>query len=184
MSTFARAPEGAHEFEAADPALDAWFAERRRGREHSRRELEALVRSLALRPDLWRGWVAHSAVERIYTRLHLDQNLEVWLICWSRLQDTGFHDHDRSRGAVAVVDGALAERRLGVGQVAPATAVFGERSSFSFGAAHIHDVSQTGPVPATSIHAYSPRLGQMGFYEVGADGLLSRRSGGAAEEFC
>jgi len=24
----------------------------------------------------------------------------------------------------------------------------------------------------------------MGFYEVGADGLLSRRAGGAAEEFC
>ena len=61
---------------------------------------------------------------------------------------------------------------------------FVEGSSFSFGAAHIHDVSQTGPVPATSIHAYSPRLGQMGFYEVGADGLLSRRAGGAAEEFC
>ena len=184
MSTFARAPEGARELEAADPALDAWFAERRRGREHSRRELEVLVRSLALRSDLWRGWVAHSAVERLYTRLHLDQNLEVWLICWSRLQDTGFHDHDRSRGAVAVVDGTLAERRLGIGPVAPATAVFGEGSSFSFGAAHIHDVSQTGPVPATSIHAYSPRLGQMGFYEVGAGGLLSRRAGGAAEELC
>ena len=54
----------------------------------------------------------------------------------------------------------------------------------SFGAAHIHDVSQTGAVPATSIDAFSPRLGQMGFYEVGADGLLSRRAGGAAEEFC
>ena len=68
--------------------------------------------------------------------------------------------------------------------VTPATAVHGVGSTFSFGAAHIHDVSQTGRSPATSLHAYSPRLGQMGFYEVGADGLLSRRAGGAAEEFC
>lgn len=184
MSTFARSPEEAYENDAYDPLLDDWFAGRHRGRERSRRELEALVRALALRPDLWRGWVAHSPVERIYTRLHLDENLEVWLICWSRLQDTGFHDHDRSRGAVAVVDGAVAERRLGVGPVTPATAVYGVGSTFSFGAAHIHDVSQTGRSPATSLHAYSPRLGQMGFYEVGADGLLSRRAGGAAEEFC
>jgi hypothetical protein len=88
--------------------------------------------------------VAHSALERIYTRLHLDQNLEVWLICWSRLQDTGFHDHDGSRGAVAVVDGALAERRLGIGSVAPPTAVFSEGSSFSFGAAQLSVASQTG----------------------------------------
>jgi predicted metal-dependent enzyme (double-stranded beta helix superfamily) len=184
MSTFARAPEGAHETQAGDPELDAWFAARHSGRERSRRELEVLVQSLAARPDLWRHLVAHSPVERLYTRLHLDQNLEVWLICWSRLQDTGFHDHDRSRGAVAVVDGALAERRLSLGPASPTAAVFAEDSSFSFGAAHIHDVSQTGPAAATSIHAYSPRLGQMGFYEVGPGGVLSRRAGGAAEEFC
>jgi predicted metal-dependent enzyme (double-stranded beta helix superfamily) len=184
VSTFARAPEGAYENDARDPALTEWFEERHPGREHSRRELEALVRTLALRPDLWGEWVAHSSVERIYTRLHLDENLEVWLICWSRLQDTGFHDHDGSRGAVAVVDGALAERRIAIGSVTPPTTVHGAGSTFSFGAAHIHDVSQTGPNVATSLHAYSPRLGQMGFYEVGAGGLLSRRLGGAAEELC
>src|SRR6478736_884695 len=184
MSTFARVPEGAHEIEAGDPALEAWFAERHHGREHSRRELETLVRSLALRPGLWRGWVAHSAVERIYTRLHLDQNLEVWLICWSRLQDTGFHDHDVSRGAVAVVDGALAERRLSIGSVAPPTVVYGSGNTFSFDGSHIHDVSQTGVREATSLHAYSPALGPMGFYEVTGDGLLSRRVGDVGEEFC
>src|SRR6476619_1346050 len=134
MSTFARVPVGAHEIEAGDPALDARFARRRNGRDHSRRELEAMVRSLALRPELWRGWVAHSAVERIYTRLHLDQNLEVWLICWSRLQGTGLHAHDGSRGAVAVVDGSLAERRLAVGGVTPPTAGGQAGSTFSFGA--------------------------------------------------
>jgi len=184
MSTFLGSRGTGRELLAGGPDIEAWFAARHVRRERTRTELEVLVRELAQRPGLWRGLVEHSPVDRIYSRLHLDANLEVWLICWSRLQDTGFHDHDRSRGAVAVVDGAVAERRLGVGPVTPVTAVYGAGSTFSFGAAHIHDVSQTGRSPATSLHAYSPRLGQMGFYEVGADGLLSRRAGGAAEEFC
>jgi len=176
MSTFARAPEGAHENDAFDPLLTEWFEERHRGREHSRRELDALVRMLALRADLWRPWVAHSPVERIYTRLHLDENLEVWLICWSRLQDTGFHDHDGSRGAVAVVDGALAERRLAVAGVTPPTAVYQAGSTFSFGASHVHDVrAGSGHVAARVLAA------------AGADGLLRgvcRRAAVAPGRWC
>ena len=108
---------------------------------------------------------------------YLDDHLEVWLICWSQRQDTGFHDHDRSRGAVSVVSGALAERRLAVGGPPPPTAIYPTGAAFSFGATHIHDVSQTGAGLATSLHVYSPPLGEMGFYEVGADGMLGRRTG-------
>jgi predicted metal-dependent enzyme (double-stranded beta helix superfamily) len=117
-------------------------------------------------------------------RLHLDEHLEVWLICWSQRQDTGFHDHDRSRGAVAVVEGALAERRLAVGGPPPPTSIYPTGASFSFGATHIHDVFQTGASVATSLHVYSPPLGEMGFYEVAPDGMLGRRTGDYREEFC
>ena len=152
MATFARDPSQASETLAADTALDAWLAGRDLGRESTRAELEALVRALAERPDLWRQHVRHSPVERLYVRLHLDAHLEVWLICWSQRQDTGFHDHDRSRGAVSVVGGALAERRLAVGGPPPPTAIHTTGASFSFGATHIHDVTQTGPGLATSLH--------------------------------
>ena len=57
-------------------------------------------------------------------------------------------------------------------------------ASFSFGATHIHDVCQTGPQPAASLHAYSPPRGEMGFYEVAADGTLSRRVGDHRDGFC
>ena len=115
MATFDRNAALANETVAADLELDAWLAQRDLGRESTRAELAELVRELAARPDLWRRHVRHSPVERLYVRLHLDDHLEVWLICWSQRQDTGFHDHDGSRGAVAVVDGALRERRLAVG---------------------------------------------------------------------
>lgn len=182
MATFARDPSS--ETVAADAALDAWLADRDLGRESARAELEVLVRALAARPDLWRQHVRHSRAERLYVRLHLDDHLEVWLICWSQRQDTGFHDHDRSRGAVAVVGGALAERRLAVGGPPPPTSIHPTGASFSFGATHIHDVSQAGASVATSLHVYSPPLGEMGFYEVAADGMLGRRTGDYREEFC
>jgi predicted metal-dependent enzyme (double-stranded beta helix superfamily) len=181
MGTFAR--DAANETVAADAALDAWMAARDLGRESTRAEREELVRELATRPDLWGHLIRHSPVERIYVRLHLDEHLELWVICWSQRQDTGFHDHDGSRGAVAVVGGALAERRLAVGGPPP-TAIHPAGAAFSFRAAHIHDVSQTGSVLATSLHVYSPPLGEMGFYEVGADGTLSRRTGDYRVEFC
>ena len=184
MATFARDPSQAGETLAADAALDAWLAGHDLRREWTRAELEVLVRELATRPDLWRQHVRHSPVERLYVRLHLDDHLEVWLICWSQSQDTGFHDHDRSRGAVSVVGGALAERRLAVGGPPPPTAIYPTGAAFSFGATHIHDVSQTGAGLATSLHVYSPPLGEMGFYEVGAGGMLGRRTGDYREEFC
>jgi predicted metal-dependent enzyme (double-stranded beta helix superfamily) len=184
MATFARDPALASETVAADAALDTWLAGRDLGRESTRAELEVLVRELATRPELWRHHVRHSPLERLYVRLHLDDHLEAWLICWSQRQDTGFHDHDRSRGAVAVVGGALAERRLAVGGPPPAVAIHPTGAVFSFGATHIHDVSQTGADLATSLHVYSPPLGEMGFYDVARDGILSRRTGDYREEFC
>jgi predicted metal-dependent enzyme (double-stranded beta helix superfamily) len=184
MSTFARTPDDSSELAADDPRLAVWFAQRSRSWEFSRLELEELVQALAARPYLWQDMVQHSPSERFYVRLHLDDTLEVWLICWSQRQDTGFHDHNGSRGAVVVTDGALEERRLALGDGPIPSVVYSSGAVFSFGSSHIHDVSQAGPVVATSIHAYSPPLGEMGFYEFTANGLLSRRSGDAREEFC
>ena len=87
-------------------------------------------------------------------------------------------------GRCVLVGGALVERRLAVGGPLPPTAIYPTGASFSFGATHIHDVSQTGPGLATSLHVYSPPLGEMGFYEVSPDGMLGRRTGDYREEFC
>ena len=149
--------------------------------ELSAHELEAVVRRLAANPEHWRHLVRHDPDQRTYVELHRDDQLAVWLICWMDDHDTGFHDHDLSAGAVAVVDGAVAEDRLVLGGE-PATHVFEQGAAFSFTAADIHRVRHAGEAPAVTIHAYSPPLWRMGAYEILPGGELRRHSLSYAEE--
>ena len=151
------------------------------GRDLERPELEDVVARLAARPDLWGHHVRHDPGERVYEELVRDNHLAVWLICWMEDHDTGFHDHDRSAGAVAVARGAVIEDRLLLGQ-SHTSRTFGAGAAFSFAASDIHRVRHGGAGPAVSIHAYSPPLWRMGAYEVGTGGELRRHSISYAEE--
>lgn len=144
-------------------------------------ELLEVVQRLAAEPGRWQELVHHDAEQRVYVELERDDELAVWLICWMDEHDTGFHDHDLSSGAVAVVDGLIAEDRLVLGAV-PATRTFAAGDAFHFGAADIHRVRHAGAGPAVTIHAYSPPLWRMGAYEVLPGGELRRHSLSYAEE--
>jgi predicted metal-dependent enzyme (double-stranded beta helix superfamily) len=150
-------------------------------RDLDRPELEDLVARLVVRPDLWAHLVRHDPGERVYEELLRDNHLAVWLICWMEDHDTGFHDHDRSAGAVAVAQGAVIEDRLRLGQP-PSSRTFGAGRAFSFAASDIHRVRHGGAGPAVTIHAYSPPLWRMGAYEVRPGGELRRHSISYAEE--
>ena len=144
-------------------------------------DLQALVADLAARPDAWAHLVVHDAGQRRYELLRRDDDVEVWLICWMHDHDTGFHDHDLSAGAVAVVAGAVREDRLALGGGTVSREV-GAGGSFTFTAADIHRVVHAGEAPAVTIHAYSPPLWRMGAYEVLESGELRRHSVSYAEE--
>jgi predicted metal-dependent enzyme (double-stranded beta helix superfamily) len=154
---------------------------RPRERDLERPELEQLVARLAARPGLWAHLVRHDPGERVYEELVRDNHLAVWLICWMEDHDTGFHDHDRSAGAVAVTQGAVIEDRLLLGGGTVSRTV-GAGDTFTFSASDIHRVRHGGAGPAVSIHAYSPPLWRMGAYEIGAGGELRRHSVSYAEE--
>jgi hypothetical protein len=47
--------------------------------------------------------------------LHRDANVDVWLVCWTPVNDSGWHDHDVSSGAVAVARGKPVEHNLAIG---------------------------------------------------------------------
>ncbi len=81
----------------------------------------------------------------------LEQFVNAWVICWSEDQDTGFHDHDESGAAIAVISGSVREDRLRLG---------GEPRSRELGA------GATFTVP--------PVLTRTGAYRIGADGELKR----------
>ncbi|ARH91551.1 MULTISPECIES: cysteine dioxygenase [Streptomyces] len=145
-----------------------------------KRELKTLVDGLAARPDLWREQVAFSDDERHYASLYRDEFVDVWLLCWTRQNDTGWHDHDLSSGAVRVVQGVLTESNPRIGGEHLATAV-GAGSSFCFGPDHIHRL--TGATDdAVSVHAYSPPLWRLGQYDITDDGLMRRVSVSYADE--
>jgi hypothetical protein len=143
-------------------------------------ELQEVVASIASDPSAWAHLVGFDDERRVYASLHRDAHVDVWLLCWTPENDTGWHDHDISSGAVAVVSGALVEHNLRLEDGGVATRVESGQV-FSFGPDHIHRL--TGAVPGSvSVHAYSPPLWRMGQYAVGADGVLRRQSVSYADE--
>ncbi len=150
-------------------------------RDLDRTELRELVSRIAARPEQWQGMVRHGTSERHFEQLWRDGHVDVWVITWTNGNDTGFHDHDVSRGAVAVVEGELTEERLVVGGP-PRRLRHGAGDTFDFDASHVHRMCLDRGGPSVSIHAYSPPLWRMGAYTVAPDGTLRRESVSYAEE--
>jgi hypothetical protein len=143
-------------------------------------ELRELADRIAERRDLWEPHVAFDDDQRHYVSLYRDSHIDVWVLCWTPVNDTGWHDHDISSGAVAVVDGCVTEHNLAIERSSLRTDVPAGRS-FCFGPDHIHRMvgRDAGSV---SIHAYSPPLWRMGQYALGKDGVLRRTSVSYADE--
>jgi predicted metal-dependent enzyme (double-stranded beta helix superfamily) len=145
-----------------------------------RAELLQLVETVAVQRELWAPHLDVDATERTYAALHRDANVDLWALFWLPDNDTGWHDHDTSSGAVHVVEGALAEHALLVARPERRTR-FHAGASFSFGPSHIHRLTCAEP-RAVSIHAYSPPLWRLGQYSVDGEGALHRVSVSYADE--
>src|SRR6266545_698316 len=138
--------------------------------------LPAVTGVLAAQPDLWADLVVHDPDVRWYLPLHRSNSCDVWLLAWERGQDTDWHDHGGSSGSFAVAEGSLLEqyrapsgrgltsRRLLVGQ------------AVAFGPGHVHDVAHGGAGSSISIHAYSPPLMMMTYYQQTPYGLIARET--------
>lgn len=155
----------------------------------TRAELRELVTALAARPDLWQDLTAHDHDERHYSSLHRDAHLDVWVLCWTGTDDTGWHDHDLSSGAVAVARGVIEEAHLRVGGQHPVRRLR-EGASIDFGPEYIHRINGVGADAgdaegfrgAVSIHAYSPPLWRLGQYSITEEGVLQRTTVSYADE--
>jgi len=106
--------------------------------------------------------------ERSWTRLVCTEDSDAWLIAWGEASEVGVHDHGGSHGAIRVLRGLLVEEyrkpgpRLSRRQWRRREIRPGQ--SIEIPPAHIHSVSNPGPVPALSLHVYSPPLEQMNFF--------------------
>ena len=145
-----------------------------------RAELLALVERVAARPELWAPLLDPHAGKRTYAALHRDVSVDMWAIFWLPENDTGWHDHDTSSGAVHVVEGALEEHALLVARPERRTR-YAAGTAFTFGPSHIHRLT-CAEQRAVSIHAYSPPLWRLGQYSVDAELVLHRLSVSYADE--
>jgi predicted metal-dependent enzyme (double-stranded beta helix superfamily) len=137
-------------------------------------ELERFVEDLAASPSRWRRFVRHPDDARVYELIWDDEDVNAWIICWSEDQDTGFHDHDVSGAAIAVISGQVREELLRVGST-PRARVLGPGATFTVSPVVIHRVLHAGEGPAVTIHAYSPPLTRTGAYRLGPAGELERQ---------
>lgn len=134
-------------------------------------EVSLLVRAITDTPGLWLPRLRTPDLDRWWTRLHGDDRLDIWLLTWLPGHHTDLHDHGDSAAAFGVVRGALAEIRPTItGARTTHLHRTGEIARIAPGI--IHDVWGVEGEPAASIHAYSPPLRRMTYWEQGPDGRL------------
>ncbi|MCW2747099.1 MAG: hypothetical protein JWP10_241 [Nocardioidaceae bacterium] len=105
---------------------------------------------------------------RWHVRIHCDDQVDVWLISWTKDQATQLHDHGGSSGAFTVVSGQLDEV-VWSGELDEHARK--HHDTVVFGPHYVHDVRNTRDEVAVSVHAYSPPLSLMNYYDV-EDGTL------------
>lgn len=140
----------------------------------SLRDLSDLTRSVAEQVRTGAHEVVLDPHQRWYRRLHADPFVDVWLISWATEQATELHDHAGSLGALTVVSGELQEQRWVPGERALRTRRLRGGRGATFALGHVHDVVNSEPGHAVSVHAYSPPLTAMSYYAVDAAGDLRR----------
>lgn len=120
-------------------------------------------------------YICYDEAERWHQRLYRDQRVDLWLISWLPSQGTQLHDHGGSAGAFTVLAGELTEAVYQPGQPGKPLLDLARTPSdtVGFGAQYVHDVRNLSDRPAASVHAYSPPLTSMNFYDL-EDGALAR----------
>jgi len=134
--------------------------------------------------------------DRWFARLHGDDEVDIWLISWVPGHRTELHDHGGSLGALTLLSVSLDEFRWDGERLRCRRLEAGDQAGFPLG--WVHDVvwAPTGPgpsvtspavtslaetlgpetqAPSLSVHAYSPPLTVMSYYEVTDQHRLRRK---------
>lgn len=109
----------------------------------------------------WRHLLRYDPDHRFAALISAEARQEVWLLSWLPGQRTGPHDHGAATGAFTVVHGTLVESVARRGESPGANPAATESmhtlvggQSRAFGPGYVHEVVNTGPDPAVSVHVY------------------------------
>jgi hypothetical protein len=110
--------------------------------------------SLAAHPERWWPLVDYRADTRWCRLLERATGHEVWLQSWLPGQGSELHDHGPASGAFAVAVGMLSERAVTHRNTGEVTRHLAAGWVRAFGPHYLHQLTNTGAVPAVSVHVY------------------------------
>ncbi|MGH3833688.1 MAG: cysteine dioxygenase, partial [Pseudonocardiaceae bacterium] len=121
----------------------------------------SLAMALAAHPERWWSLVDYRTDTRWSRVLERTEQHVVWLLSWLPGQGTDQHDHGPVSGAFAIAAGTLTERALAAQPSKPVAEVSRELAAGScraFGPHYAHQLTNTAPLPAVSVHVYTHGL--------------------------
>ncbi len=140
----------------------------------STHDLERVALAISARPELYEDLVVDDETSRWWLLLFRSPAYEVKLLTWEHDQSSDWHDHGGSSGVFAVTAGALVERHRARDHVSIETRTYRAGQFGAFDPDHVHDVVFSSGAPAVSIHAYSPPLTGLTFYDHTDFGFVAR----------
>ena len=140
-------------------------------------ELLEIAEGFARSAGSWPG--LDSPVERCWRTIAVTDRFEAWVVAWPVGGAIELHDHGDAGGVVVVVTGRLVETALQPGSggrvTTRSTPVTGG-GHVEFGPGHVHDLVNDGPVPAKSVHVYTPALRTMTYFDRRHEGVVAGRT--------
>ena len=127
--------------------------------------------------ERWAGGVTElqplgdDPLRRSGTRLVATHDYDVWVLRWPQGTRVNPHDHGGSAGAFVVISGELVELRWE--DSIPVSRAVGPGGTVTIEPAVVHDVVAMSGL-SYSVHAYSPPLREMSFYDEVATAVTRR----------
>lgn len=125
-------------------------------------ELCELVAAVAA-SGVWADLVDEIGEERGKTLLSRTPAWELWLLSWRSGHSVEFHDHGGSHAALTVLTGSLVDVTLTADGLSSRLLTTGDIHQVAPNS--VHDVVNLAAADAWSLHAYSPRLRSMTFFD-------------------
>lgn len=126
--------------------------------------LEDVVERMAARPDLWQPHVIDQPTGVHWERLEVPEDVDVFVVTWATFTDTRLHSHDGATSAFVPVRGVVTEIRPDDQlRLIPRKFVAGVTGVLD--GYDVHELQNEHADVAVSIHAFSPRLRSVTWWE-------------------
>ena len=137
--------------------------------------LQDVVERVAARADLWEPLVAQDPTKVHWERVAVPEDIEAFVVTWPTFTDTRLHSHDGATSAFVPVRGVVTEirpddrLRLVPRKFVPG--VTGVLDGYD-----VHELQNEHASVAVSIHAFSPRLRSVTWWERQGDAFVPSAS--------